>query len=160
GVNIVIKPHPVIGDWHPRWMARWRLLARQHPGVHLVEATHADVVPYMLASDVLVSDASSAIFEFLALDRPIVLITNPRHTADPAGAPDDAVWRCRDVGDEIHDVRDLPGAVAAAVRRPARNAERRRVHAEAVFGSFTDGQSHRRLADKVFDTSVRVERDG
>jgi len=22
-VNVVIKPHPVIGDWRPRWMATW-----------------------------------------------------------------------------------------------------------------------------------------
>lgn len=159
-VNILIKPHPVIGDWHPGWMARWRRLARAHAGVHLVEDTHADVVPYMLASDVLVSDASSTIFEFLALDRPIVLVTNPRHTADPAWAPDDIVWLWRDVGEEIHDVGELPAAVAAALRQPAAHAERRRAYAQALFGPFTDGQSHRRIAERILESSMRVERDG
>ena len=65
GLNVIIKPHPVIGDWRRRWMAGWARLAATHRGVHLVEDTHADVVPYLLASDVLLSDASSVIFEFL-----------------------------------------------------------------------------------------------
>ena len=81
GLNVIVKAHPVIGDWRPRWMAGWARLAAAHRGVHLVEDTHADVVPYLLASDVLLSDASSVVFEFLALDRPIVLVTNPRHRA-------------------------------------------------------------------------------
>ena len=32
-----------------------------------------DVIPYMLASDLLISDISSTIFEFLPLDRPIIM---------------------------------------------------------------------------------------
>ena len=49
----------------------------------LVKDAHADVVPACSPGDVLVSDASSIIFEFLALDRPIVLVTNPRRRAGP-----------------------------------------------------------------------------
>ena len=72
-LGIVIKPHPVIGDWRPSWMAAWRRLANRDRQVRLVSDTHADVVPYMLAADLLVTDASSVAFEYLALDRPIVL---------------------------------------------------------------------------------------
>jgi CDP-glycerol glycerophosphotransferase (TagB/SpsB family) len=148
-VNIIIKPHPVIGDWRPRWMARWARLAAREPGVLLVRDTHADIVPYMLAADLLISDASSAIFEFLALDRPIVLLTNPRHRADPAYAPGSIVWRWRDLGDEVHDVARLPGAVAEALRAPGRHAERRRHYARLLFGELTDGRNHVRVAEKI-----------
>jgi hypothetical protein len=158
GVNIVIKPHPVIGDWRPRWMARWARLARAHPGVHLVTDTHADVVSYLLASDVLLSDASSVIFEFLALDRPIVLLTNPRHTADPAWLPDDIVWRWRDVGHEIHDVRELPGAVAQALRDPHARRARRQACARVLFGRFTDGRNAERAAGRILEAGARVAR--
>lgn len=157
-VNVLIKPHPVIADWHPRWMSMWARLAAEHRGVHLVLDTHADVVPYLLASDALVSDASSVIFEFLALDRPVVLITNPRRAADPAWAPDDIVWRWRDLGDEIHDVRELPAAVAEALRHPDRHAERRRAYADVLFGRFTDGRSHQRIAERLLDAGTRVLR--
>jgi hypothetical protein len=160
-VNIVIKPHPVIGDWRPRWMACWERLAATAPGVHLVRDTHADVTPYMLAADVLISDASSVIFEFLALDRPIILITNPRHAADPAHDPDDIAWRWRDVGEEIHDdVGRLPGAVAAALRAPDARGERRRHYARLLFGPFTDGRNHARVAERVLEAGAALAHAG
>ena len=157
-LNVIIKPHPVIGDWRPRWMAGWARLAAAHRGVHLVEDTHADVVPYLLASDVLLSDASSVVFEFLALDRPIVLVTNPRHRADPAWLDDDIVWRWRDLGHEIGDAGELPGAVAAALGDPGARGERRRTYAQTLFGRFTDGRNADRAAEHILDAGRRVER--
>jgi hypothetical protein len=157
-INIIIKPHPVIGDWRPRWMAGWARLAAAHRGVHLVEDTHADVVPYLLASDVLLSDASSVVFEFLALDRPIVLVTNPRHRADPAWLDDDIVWRWRDLGHEIGDAGELPAAVAAALGDPGARGERRRSYARTLFGRFTDGRNAARAAEHILDAGRRVER--
>jgi hypothetical protein len=153
-VNVVIKPHPVIGDWRPRWMSRWASLAARDPNVHLVRDTHADVTPYLLAADVLVSDASSVVFEFLALDRPIILVTNPRHAADPAYDRDSIVWTWRDVGDEIHDVAKLPAAVAAALGGVDAHGEQRRRYARLLFGPFTDGRNHVRIGEKILETAT------
>ena len=158
GLNVIIKPHPVIGDWRPRWMAGWKRLAAAHHGVHLVEETHTDVVPYLLASDVLLSDASSVVFEFLALDRPIVLVTNPLHRADPAWLAEDIVWRWRDLGDEIGDVGELSAAVAAALGDPGARGARRRSYAETLFGRFTDGRNAARAAEHILDAGHRVDR--
>ncbi len=155
-LNVVIKPHPVIGDWRPGWMTWWRELARREPGVHLVEDTHADVTPYMLAADALVSDASSVVFEFLALDRPIVLVTNPRHRADPAYDPESIIWRWRDVGEEIHDVAEVGPAVERALREPGRHAERRTHYARQLFGPRADGKSHERIAERVAEVAQQV----
>jgi hypothetical protein len=158
GLNVIIKPHPVIGDWRPRWMAGWARLAAAHRGVYLVEDTHADVMPYLLASHVLLSDASSVVFEFLALDRPIVLMTNPRHRADPAWLDDDIVWRWRDLGHEIGDAGELPAAVAAALGDPGARGERRRSYAQTLFGRFTDGRNADRAAEHILGAGRRVER--
>jgi hypothetical protein len=159
GANVVIKPHPVIGAWRPRWMARWERLAAE-PGVWLVRETDADVTRYMLAADLLVSDASSAVFEFLALDRPIVLVTNPRHRADPAFDPSDITWRWRDVGEEVDDVEALPRAVARALAdSPVRRA-RRRQYAQALFGPLTDGRNHARVAERLVAEAARVAAAG
>lgn len=158
GLNVIIKPHPVIGDWRPRWMARWARMAATHRGVHLVTETHADIVPYMLASDVLLSDASSAIFEFLALDRPIVLFTNPLHAADPAWLEEDIAWLWRDVGHEVHAIDEIPGAVAQALRDPGARRDRRRHYAEILFGRFTDGRNAERIAERLLDAGARVAR--
>ena len=156
GANVVIKPHPVIGDWRPRWMAWWERLAAAERGVHLVRETHADVTPYMLAADALVSDASSAIFEFLALDRPIVLLTNPRHAADPAYMAESILWNSRDVGIEAHAADQVPDALARALERPDPRAERRRHYAGILFGPFTDGRNHARVAEKILELEPAI----
>lgn len=155
-VNVVIKPHPMIGSWHPRWMAWWRRLAEHECGVHLVTDAHADVTPYMLAADVLISDASSAVFEFLALDRPIVLVTNPLHRADPAYDPHSIIWRWRDVGEEVHDVGDVASALERALREPGRHRERRTDYARRLFGPRIDGKNHERIATQVYEAARQV----
>jgi hypothetical protein len=156
GINVVIKPHPVIGDWRRRWMARFERMAATHPGVHLVADTHADVVPYLLASQVLLSDASSVIFEFLALDRPIILVSNPRRAADPAWKPDDIVWRWRDLAHEIDDPDELPAAVELALRDPDARRDRRAAYARRLFGGFTDGRNAERVAERILEAGERV----
>lgn len=158
GLNVLIKPHPVIGDWRPRWMARWARMAARHPGVHLVADTHVDVVPYLLASDVLLSDASSVIFEFLALDRPVIVVNNPRRAADPAWYPTDIVWRWRDLAHEIDEPGGLPEAVEVALRDPGARQERRRAYARQLFGRFTDGRNAERIAERILDAGERVVR--
>jgi hypothetical protein len=154
-VNIIVKPHPAICEWRPQWMARWHRLAAAHSGVHVVGDARSDVTPYMLAADVLVSDASSVVFAFLALDRPIVLVTNPRHRADPAYDADDVIWRWRDLGREVRDPEHLPAAVAEALRAPGIHGERRRHYASLLFGPFTDGRNHARVGDKILEVGAR-----
>ena len=100
----------------------------------------------------------SVVFEFLALDRPIVLVTNPRHRADPARLEDDIVWRWRDLGHEIGDAGELPAAVAAALGDPGARGERRRSYARTLFGRFTDGRNAAPAAAHILNAGRRVER--
>jgi hypothetical protein len=156
GVNVLIKPHPMIPSWRPRWMRWWRRSAEQERGVHLVTDTRADVTSYMLAADFLISDASSAVFEFLALDRPIILLTNPLHRADPGYDPHSIIWRWRDVGEEVHDVGDVASAVERALGEPGRHRERRAHYAGQLFGPRIDGKNHERIAIQVYEAARRV----
>lgn len=148
-LSIIIKPHPVTGEHHPEWMATWRALAEADADVHLVEDPATDVMPYLKAADLLISDASSVLFQYLAVDRPIILITNPeRHTSfqfDPMGIE----WRWRDVGEELHDVEDLPAAVERAIDDPRLGAERRAYYTRQLFGDLTDGHAADRIVEKI-----------
>ena len=148
-LSIVIKPHPVTADHHPDWLTTWRALAADHPHVHLIDDRAADVMPYLKAADVLVSDASSVIFQYLALDRPIVLVTNPERRSVGHFDPTGIEWRWRDVGTEVHDVAELPAAVSAALDNPALGADRRAHYREQLFGSYNDGRAAERIAQKI-----------
>lgn len=148
--TVIVKPHPQIAVADPATLERWRRLASRHPNLVLVDPPSSDVVPYLAAADLIVSDASSAAFQFLALDRPIIFIDNPRRFEDkeffdPAGIE----WRWRDIGERVEDVDTLWRCIDAALTDPhARGAERRRCR-EHLFGSLTDGRAAERIAAQV-----------
>ena len=106
-------------------------------------------MPWLKAADTLISDASSAIFQFLAVDRPIVLISNPDRFASAHFDRRGPEWQWRDVGEEIDDIGDLPAAVGRALDDPSRGAARRAHYRRELFGELTDGRAGERLADEI-----------
>jgi CDP-glycerol glycerophosphotransferase (TagB/SpsB family) len=156
-ISIVIKPHPHICSQRAAWMDWWRKAAATEPGVFLVEDPAADLVPYLKAADLLVSDASSATMMYLALDRPIVLITNPdagkdKERFDPNGPE----WAWRDMGEEVFDISGLAAAVARGLDNPDERRERRLHYRRLLFGDLTDGHAVKRIAAQV--TALEIER--
>jgi CDP-glycerol glycerophosphotransferase (TagB/SpsB family) len=131
-------------------MAAWARAAEVNPRVHLVNDPVADVAPYLMAADALVSDASGVIFQYLTLDRPIVLITNPAAASDEALYDPDAIeWRWRDVGEEVADVKKLAAAVDRALADPDAGTERRAEYRRLLFDDLTDGRAGERIVEKV-----------
>ena len=79
-VNVIVKLHDRSCDLRRAVLRRHRLAGGAAP--HLaagsaVLATEADICPYLAAADVMVTDHSSAGFEYLLLDRPLVRIHVP-----------------------------------------------------------------------------------
>jgi CDP-glycerol glycerophosphotransferase (TagB/SpsB family) len=147
---ILIKPHPVTADRQPAWVRRWHKAATVDPWVRLSENFHEDIYPYFLFADALLTDASSIMFYFLAMDKPILLVTNPRRSQsikyyDPEGPE----WTWRDMGVEIGNPTDLMEAVGEALADPQKHAERRRFYRERVFGEMTDGRAAERIAERI-----------
>lgn len=148
-VSIIIKPHPLIGNLFPQWVEEWRRLAEKDPDVHLVEDTHDDVMPYLQAADLLVTDVSSVALEFLATKRPMVLITSPHRDEEQYVDLNGLEWRWRDMGHEIFDVEQLPATVSYALDHPTAGCERRQHYHDLLFGELADGLAARRIADNV-----------
>ncbi len=73
GARWIVKPH--FFSWtvpqYARQRARFEAWARE-PGVTVLGPEHYDLVPLMAQADVLLSEASSALFEFAALNRPVL----------------------------------------------------------------------------------------
>jgi len=156
-IGLIIKPHPTIPAWRPEWLAWWRAAALRDPLVRLVDALD-DVTPLMLASDLLISDASSTIFEYLALDRPITLLTNPDAPDDPDYDATDLPWRWRDLGDEVTDAADLAAVVRRSLADRGAASAKRRAYRDQLFGPFQDGRSALRIADSLLDLLSRIDR--
>lgn len=73
--NLIIKLHSF--SWHQqRYLSqseKMKQVTNEHKNTFLVPADEYDIIPYYKLADLLVSDISSTIYEFLALDRPIIM---------------------------------------------------------------------------------------
>ncbi len=147
--NLIIKPHPQIYLRSPEWMKWFREAASHHENVFFIEDPAANVMPYLKNADILVSDASSVIFEYLAMDRPIILLTNPEREKSTHYDPNGLEWRWRDVGEELSDVSALTDAVQKALASPDERQEQRGIRAEMLFGNLRNGETGKHIKGEI-----------
>jgi hypothetical protein len=127
-------------DWDRRLSAYG-----SHPLVRVVR--DADATPFLFAADLLVTDHSSVGFEFMLLDRPLVVLDCPE-LIERSHISLDKVRRLRAAADLVRDAAELPDAVAAALAQPQRHARERIATAEALF--YQPGNATGRAVDLLY----------
>jgi CDP-glycerol glycerophosphotransferase (TagB/SpsB family) len=144
--RVTIKPHPHTAHVAPGWLAAMRREAARREHAHVADP-QSDITDCLVDADVLVTDVSSVALAYLALDRPIVLLTNPdAPLAASHFEPEGLEWQWRDMGEEIQSAVALPRVLATALEAPNRRSSRRTAYRELLFGELTDGRSGERLA--------------
>ena len=135
-VNVIMKLHDRSRDLRPRysggvdWAAKLQPLLV--PGRGVLAPGH-DISPYLVAADLMITDHSSAGFEFLLRDKPLVRIHRPQLVELASIHPDYVAL----LASVARSVDDLPGAVAAVeqgLAEPgAQSHDRRRVAADLFY---------------------------
>jgi hypothetical protein len=136
-VNLIMKLHDRSRDLRERysgginWVARLQPLLA--PGRGVIAPGH-DIAPYLVASDLMITDHSSAGFEFLLRDRPIVRIHRPQ-LIELANIHPDYVSLLASVSHSVESLDDVLAAVDVGLSEPGRRSEdRRRVAADLFYG--------------------------
>jgi hypothetical protein len=72
--NVLIKPHTFTYT-RSTYRGQRKLLRawERYPNTHVATPEELSLLPYMHSADILLSEASSTLFEFAALDRPVVV---------------------------------------------------------------------------------------
>ena len=135
-VNVIVKLHDRSRDLRERysggvdWAAALQPLLAAGRGAL---APGQDISPYLVAADLMITDHSSAGFEFLLRDKPLVRIHRPQ-LIELANIHPDYVALLASVS---RGVEDLPGTVAAVERGladpDAQSEERRRAAADLFY---------------------------
>lgn len=128
--NLLIKPHD-----HPKKKINWfeRLAPYESDTVRLLRDN--DVVPWLHAADLLISDASSVITEFTLLDRPIVLLNVPQlleRVLVRGGALDLETYG-HNLGPVVDDPSTISKVIRAQLKDSSRYQEVRQAMAADVF---------------------------
>ena len=135
-VNVIMKLHDRSRDLRERysggvdWVARLQLLMTH--GRSVIAPGH-DISPYLVAADLMITDHSSAGFEFLLRDRPIVRIHRPA-LIELANIHPDYVNLLASVSESVDDAAGAIAAVDKALSDPlARSEDRKRVAADLFY---------------------------
>ena len=135
GVNLIVKLHDRSRDLRERysggvdWVQRLQPLLRE--GRAVIAPGH-DISPYLVASDVMITDHSSAGFEFLLLDRPIVRINRPA-LLKLANVHPDYAGLLASVSETVENARGVVDAVVRAIADPLARSDERRTVADDLF---------------------------
>lgn len=137
---LLVRPHPFVSD---------RPALSADDGLTIDVSRHPDVAELMLASDVLVTDYSSLVFDYSLLGRPIVLF-----------APDHEAYE-RQRGFYFDYRRDGPGPVfetTEQVGRYLRSGEFDRARVERFRDQWfevADGQATKRVVTQIVLPALR-----
>ena len=141
-VNVIMKLHDRSRDLRKRYSGGVDWAATLQPllvrGRSVLAPGH-DISPYLVAADLMITDHSSAGFEFLLGDKPLVRIHRPE-LIQRASIHPDYVALLASVSRSVDDLRGAVAAVEQGLADPgAQGAERRRVAADLFYkpGSAT-----------------------
>jgi hypothetical protein len=150
-VNLIVKLHDRSRDLRTRysggidWVQRLRPLL---PAGRAALAPGHDISPYLAAADLMITDHSSAGFEFLLRDQPIVRIHRPQ-LIQLAKIHRDYVTLLASASLSTSDVADTLAAVERGLAEPDRlGAERQRVAAELFY---RPGSATARSVDALYE---------
>jgi hypothetical protein len=145
GFNVLVKLHDRSLDPDPRynagidWRARFTALIAKSTSGRIRFMEVADVCPLLAAADVLVTDHSSVGFEYLVLDRPLVIFDAP-NLATVARVNPEKITLLQSAATVVRSVEQTVRAAAAAIVNPSvMSAVRCRIAREMFFdpGSAT-----------------------
>ena len=149
GFNVIVKLHDRSLDPDPRynggidWRARLQPLQAGHQ-VRLAET--GDSSPLLAAADAVITDHSSIGFEYLVLDRPLLVFDAP-DLPRVARISEDKVTRLRYAATVVQNVGELVPVLRRELDAPARLSERRQEVAREMF--FEPGGATRRALQLI-----------
>ena len=150
GLQVIVKLHDRSYDRRQRGSGGidWASRLAKYDGHPLVRvARDADSAPYLVISDAMVSDHSSIAFEYMLLDRPVVVVECPE-LIQRAAISADKVRRLRGATDVVADAPATVAAVVRALRDPRRLSVERRQTAGSLF--FKPGTATDRALDLIY----------
>ena len=146
---IVIKMH---GSTNEDVKSIYKSISINEENIYFEE--EFDINSWMKVSDLMVSDVSSVVFEYMALNKPIVLVDNPlQHTYKNYNAYD-VEYRFRNMGPVVTNASDLIDSIHDEMLNP-NNYEKFRMECQKAMFPTIDGRNTERISKVI----LKADRD-
>ncbi|MDD3051098.1 MAG: CDP-glycerol glycerophosphotransferase family protein [Candidatus Cloacimonetes bacterium] len=146
-INIIVKLHGVAPV---QWKQQYREFADRSNNVYYSEDN--DITECYIASDIILSDVSSVVYEFASLHKPVIVFDSPTQKQYVNYDPDDLEYAYRDVGIRINNVESLQEAVFRGLINPVSEMSK---SIAGQFISHNDGTSSK----SVIENSLNLLKD-
>jgi CDP-glycerol glycerophosphotransferase len=150
-INLVVKLHDRSRDLRPQYSGGVDWVKTLSPLLNLPTARlalNANITPCLAAADVMITDHSSAGFEYLLLDRPLIRIDVPELIAQAHVHPD-YVQLLADASHSVTTAVETAAAVDRALADPQALSFTRRRVARDLF--YRPGTASARCALELYD---------
>ncbi len=135
--NLIIKLHGVAPE---EWKTAFRSYALHTPDTYYSD--DYDISSCFLAADLMISDMSSVIYEFLALNKPVILFDSPDSGTFRKFNPLDIEYKFRDVGLRFSHPADISLKIEKSLKFPADNK-----NVSAQFIGVRDSSSSKKVLE-------------
>ncbi len=146
---LLIKLHEAT---NPEFLKIYKKLAQSQENIILVN--DADITPYLQIADVMLSDVSSAFFEFASLNKPVVLFNNPNIREFPQYDSNDPEYAWRDIGIQTSTLEEVQAAIDRSLENPGEFAEKRAIYTRQLLGDL-DGNAGLRVKAEIMKLLAR-----
>jgi hypothetical protein len=153
--NLIIKPH-LITYTHNKYKNQRRIINywSNFENVHIAPCESISSLPYMEIADLLISEASSTLFEFAALNKPVLWLDFLKLRWSYRGIlnfrlmnrMDASINSYRNIADHISKPNELEQGIRGALKNPFSREEYRLKATKDLIGDF-DGKASCRVAD-------------
>lgn len=155
--NLIIKPHyfSLVSSAYKKQkllMLKWA----KYENVYLAGVNDVNILPFMAIADLLISDASSTLFEFAALDKPIVWCDFYKLRLGYRGIfkfrfnnrMDEDLYKYADIAAHAESYKNLKAVVDQQVLHPdSRQAQRKRYTLD--LAGVVDGRVSKRIENYI-----------
>lgn len=142
---LLIKLH---GSTKAEYKSMYRALPSKDKRV--IYADELDITPFLALADVMISDVSSAMFEFAALDKPVVLFDSPDWTQYANYHPDDIEFTWRDFALRAKNLGEMKSAVARSLEFPKELSDLRMKYCDKILANRQGGNAAERIVRAGF----------